>query len=341
MASSSTLFLSETRAPAIYGTVATEIILSITFVALRLQARRLSFGSLRLDLSDWFIISALLFSLPYLIVVAVATVFGLGRHVEAVSNLSGLHTLSLLSTIFNLLALASLKLSILALYRSIFPSPRFHRAVTALAVLVVGWAAATLILGFAYNTPIEIRRDDSIPDAAQLVVVLAHIVIEILILLLPIPPVLRLQVSVEKKRLIILTFVVGGAGCIVSIARILVWILSESSADVSWQLVPLALLASTELTVGLLAVSFPVYRPLHKKPTYANKSNRQLVEIVDRPGACHDEFSRPQHEVAVSAVQDIPAHHIGIMVTDEIELMRRPKIDGGWTKVPDEEEPRS
>ncbi|KAI1750469.1 hypothetical protein F4782DRAFT_509179 [Xylaria castorea] len=59
MASSSTPVPSETRAPAIYGTIATEVALSITFVALRLQARRLSFGYLRLDRSDWFTISAL------------------------------------------------------------------------------------------------------------------------------------------------------------------------------------------------------------------------------------------------------------------------------------------
>ncbi|KAJ8129947.1 hypothetical protein O1611_g3680 [Lasiodiplodia mahajangana] len=305
MENSSTAVPWETRAPAVHGTIIAEAVLSITFVALRLQARRVSFGYLRLDLSDWLTISALLFALAYFIVVAVGTVFGFGRHIETVTDARRLYILSLLSNVFDLLALASLKLSILALYRSIFPSSRFHRAVTALASLVVAWAVANLILGLVLCIPIESLWDKSIPHAHclavsvfQLIMISVHIGIELLILFLPIPSVLRLQVSAERKRLIILTFVVGGTGCIVSIARIPVWVLSES-ADVSWQLVVPALLAATELMVGFLAVSFPVYRPLFKKSAYANDTAR-----------------------------DLSVCHLGVMVTDEVELMRPPNISG-------------
>ncbi|KAI1750468.1 hypothetical protein F4782DRAFT_509177 [Xylaria castorea] len=215
-----------------------------------------------------------------------------------------------------------------------------------LASLVVAWAVATLILGLVYGIPVTSLYDDLIPydhslpiGAAQLFMISVHIGIEILILFLPIPSVLRLQASPEKKRLIILTFVVGGAGCIVSIARIPVSLLS-GGADFSWQLVSPALLAATELTVGFLAVSFPVYRPLFKKPAHDNNSNRRLVDIDDCPGVRRDGFSPSKHEIAVSAVQDISTRHNGIMVTDEIELMRRPKIVGGRMKVPDEAGPK-
>ncbi|KAI0854582.1 hypothetical protein F4860DRAFT_520700 [Xylaria cubensis] len=150
---------------------------------------------------------------------------------------------------------------------------------------------------------------------------------------------MRLQASPERKRLIILTFMVGGAGCLVSIARIPVSLLLPQSTDLSWQLVPNGLLATTELTIGFLAVSFPVYRSLFKKSTQSNDSNRRLVEIGSCPRACHDRFSRPQNEVTVSAIRNFPSRYVGIMVTDEIELMRRPNIGGGWMKVPDEEEP--
>ncbi|KAI0856097.1 hypothetical protein F4860DRAFT_494059 [Xylaria cubensis] len=99
MTSSSTPVPSETRAPAIYGTIITEIALSVTFVALRLLARRLSFGYLRLDLSDWFLVSALFFALAFFITVAVGPSFGLGRHIEAVTDIRGFSILALLSNV--------------------------------------------------------------------------------------------------------------------------------------------------------------------------------------------------------------------------------------------------
>ncbi|KAI1744669.1 hypothetical protein F4680DRAFT_443943 [Xylaria scruposa] len=364
MTSSSTPVLSETRAPSIYGTIITEIVLSITFVALRLQARRLSFGYLRLDLSDWLTISGLLFALVHFLTIIVGTTFGLGRHVEAVTDVRGFYILSLVSNAFNPLALGSLKLSILALYRSIFPSTRFHYVITALASLVVAWAVVSLVLGIVYCLPVERLWDNMIPhahclpvSAVQFIVVSVHIGIEILILLLPIPSVLKLQASAEKKRLIILTFVVGGVDCIVGIARPPVWVyeLSESVdvtckfksftaqkliADLRFtgKLVAPVLLGATELTVGFLAVSFPIYRPLFKKSAHTDDRNHQLVEVGGSPRACHDRFSRPRNEVTISAVQDFSTRHVGIMATEEIELMRRSNIGGGWMKVPDEEE---
>ncbi|KAI0545610.1 hypothetical protein F4679DRAFT_588352 [Xylaria curta] len=347
MTSSSVSVPSETRVPAIYGTIVTEIVLSIIFVALRLQARRLSFGYLRLDLSDWFSISALFFALAYFITIAVGPMFGFGKHIEAVTGVRGFSILAVLLNVFNPLALGSLKLSILALYQSIFPSSRFRRAVTALASLVVAWVVTTLILGLVECIPIESLLDNSVPFVhclpmrdLQLVIILVHIGIEILILLLPIPPVVRLQASPEKKRLVILTFLVGGVDCVVSIVRITVWILRSESPDLSWQLVTNGLLTATEMTVGLLAVSFPVYRPLFKKLAHANDSDKQSVEAGNCSGARHDEFNRTHHEVTVSAVRDISTRHVGIIVTNEIELMRRSNIGGGWMKVPDEEEPK-
>ncbi|KAI0182499.1 hypothetical protein EV127DRAFT_517739 [Xylaria flabelliformis] len=297
MTSSSTPVLSETRVPAIYGTIITEIALSVTFVTLRLLARRLSFGYLRLDLSDWFSVSALFFALAFFITVAVGPVFGLGRHIEAVTDIRGF-------------------------------AIRFHRVVTALASLVAAWTVTTLILGLVVCIPIESLWDNSVPHAhclpasdIQLGVVSAHVGIEILILLLPIPSVVRLQASPERKRLIILTFMVGGVGCLVSIARIPVSLLLPQSTDLSWQLIPNGLLATTKLTIGFLAVSFP-----WRSAFFHAHAMTDLVGLKMRT------LFRPSGIFL--------SRYVGITVTDKIEFMRRPNIGGGWMKVPDEEEPK-
>ncbi|KAI1172112.1 hypothetical protein F4777DRAFT_19693 [Nemania sp. FL0916] len=346
MADSPDPALSGSRVSAIYGTVIAELLLSVAFIALRLQARRLSFGYLRLDLSDWLAILALLCTTTFHIIVGVGTVFGLGRHAVADTDLRGLIVFLLLANAFHPLAVGLLKLSILSLYRSIFPSTRFHRAVTAVASFVVAWTLATFILGLTYCIPIESLWDPAISNAhclplnlIGLVTTSVHIVIEVLIFLMPIPSVLKLQTSTEKKRLIILSFVVGGVGCIVSIARVPIWAQAESS-DLSWDQVPSGLLAATELTVGLLAISFPTYRPLFRGLGRVSGSARP-IKFGDSPSAHHDIFSRCQHRVTVSAAQDRSALHNGIVVTDEIELMRHSNPGGNWMDVLDEEEPRS
>ncbi|TRX90961.1 hypothetical protein FHL15_008166 [Xylaria flabelliformis] len=181
---------SEIRAPVIYGTIITEIVPSVAFVALKLRALRLScYGSNYTS--------------------------NCGRSSLRLDNVLSFDSvvLALLSNVFNPLALGLLKLSILALYQSVFPSSRFHRVVTAIASLVAAWTVITLILGLGVCIPIESLWNDSVPRAHclpagdhQLGVVSAHVGIEILILLLPIPSVVRLQASPEKKRLTILTF---------------------------------------------------------------------------------------------------------------------------------------
>ncbi|KAI0424816.1 hypothetical protein F5Y09DRAFT_347330 [Xylaria sp. FL1042] len=375
MTSSSTSLPSGTRVPIVYGIVITELVLSIAFVALRIQARRLCFGHLRLDLSDWLTISALVspevyqrgrgptvshirggnqvFATAYFITLAVGPVFGLGRHIETITDTRGFYIFSLVSNAFNPLAVGSLKLSILALYRSIFPSVRFHHAVTAIASLVVAWTVAALILGLTYWVPVESLWDPSVlrihyqpENVIQLVIISVHIGVEILIFFLPVLPVLKLQASAEKKRLILITFAVGGVGCIVSIVRIPVWVLSEDvdlsctltsrrrniaeaekpmvNTCITGKIVPPALLAATELMVGFLAISFPVYRPLFKKSGHINNSNHRFAEIGDRPASRHDRSSQFQHGFTVPVGRDCSPCHLGITVTDEIELMRYP-----------------
>lgn len=49
----------ETRVPIVLGCVVTCAILCIAFVAMRFLSRQLSRGSMRLDLSDWLLVGAL------------------------------------------------------------------------------------------------------------------------------------------------------------------------------------------------------------------------------------------------------------------------------------------
>ncbi|KAH9908271.1 hypothetical protein F4778DRAFT_342341 [Xylariomycetidae sp. FL2044] len=318
----------DTRVPAVFGVVVPCIVLSVFFVALRLEARRLSFGRLRLDLSDWLIVMALVFSLSFYLIIAVSTAYGLGRHITAVPNIRLLVIAELVGDAVHPSAMACLKLSILALYASIFVTPTFRRVLIAVAAVILTWWIITLILGILLCIPVESLWDPTITNAhcislntLGLATTSVHIVTDFVILFLPVPLVLKLQTSGKKKRLIIITFLVGGGVCLVSIARIPVWAQPPSN-DVGWAQVPNGLLAAAELTIGFLAASAPTYPPLLRR--YLNLENKprpeNTREYLELGGG--GTYPERQHKVSVSAGPVNQTSHEGILVTDVIELRR-------------------
>ncbi|KAL9130709.1 MAG: hypothetical protein Q9217_001188 [Psora testacea] len=178
-------------------------------------------------------------------------------------------------------------LSILFFYRHIFPQPWFKRALIGTGAFVLCTGFVFICLTIFQCIPVESQWDPTKAPGARCIdypsVVFAsgllNALISIFVLVLPLPLIWQLNISTQKKRLIMLTFALGGAECIISIIR-LAFVHSFKGADATWGNVPTANLTTVELGIGILCACVPVYRPLynyvfhHRKPnSSANNSN--------------------------------------------------------------------
>lgn len=123
-----------------------------------------------------------------------------------------LFTLQLLYTI----AISMTKLSILELYRLIFPSTTMLYSCISTQAIVVMWALATVFVTLFMCQPIAYNWDLSIPDAkcgntlaSWKSTGIINIITDILVLILPIPALLKVRMAVYKKIIIIATFTLG------------------------------------------------------------------------------------------------------------------------------------
>ncbi|KAL4745590.1 hypothetical protein BDW72DRAFT_211229 [Aspergillus terricola var. indicus] len=143
--------------------------------------------------------------------------YGMGRHIGAVDE-EDVKTFMLGDYIFSHFydfAIASTKLSVLALYHRIFPKPVLRRIVIFTAIFVVLWLMTMeLVLGFQCR-PIQRFWDQDVDgDCFNLVAFsyftnITNLVTDLWILVLPLPIILRLQVSRSKKIRLSLLFSVG------------------------------------------------------------------------------------------------------------------------------------
>ncbi|KAI5916989.1 hypothetical protein F4810DRAFT_716903 [Camillea tinctor] len=111
------------------------------FVIVRLIARHMTYKRLRLDLSDWLIIGAWVFTLIFNILLGVVTKYGGAEHVYNIDP-RRLQIFTLLAEAAYNPAVGFIKLSILALYGSIFPSRRFHYCLWTVDAFIIAWVFA-------------------------------------------------------------------------------------------------------------------------------------------------------------------------------------------------------
>lgn len=122
----------------------------------------------------------------------------------------------MMAEVFYGFSMGFLKLSILALYGSVFPSRRFHYCLWALGIFIALWSLMSAIGAICQCIPIESYWDDFVEGHCmeygilQFVATICNIITDFIILFLPIRQVQRLNASREKKRWIYFSFAMGG-----------------------------------------------------------------------------------------------------------------------------------
>jgi hypothetical protein len=143
----------------------------------------------------------------------------MGRH-AAVVPLDDLERLLIslyVGCILYAVVIAVIKISILVLYRSLFPTPGINLATKIIGAISIAWGIETALVGTFSCTPVRAFWDLSVTERTCINTTnffiansTAHVMLDIAILVLPIKKVWALNMSLRHKIVVSFMFLLGG-----------------------------------------------------------------------------------------------------------------------------------
>jgi hypothetical protein len=143
----------------------------------------------------------------------------MGRHVEVVplDQVQGLLISLYVGCVLYAVSLAVIKISILLLYRSLFPTRGMDVATKIIGLISIAWGLETALVGIFSCTPVEgfwdlaLTKKRCINTTAFFTANSAvHVIIDITILALPVRKVWALKMSLNNKVVVSFMFLLGG-----------------------------------------------------------------------------------------------------------------------------------
>ncbi|CDM30642.1 hypothetical protein DTO013E5_2422 [Penicillium roqueforti] len=302
-------------------------ILSTTAVGFRIISRKINGSGLFVD--DWLIIIALIFEYGISIAGVVLLYNGLGTHIVEISPeqlviyLKTLFTGSILYTG----CIASIKLSILMLYRRLFPVKSMKYAVSIVSLIVILWAACGILAGCFICIPTEKLWHPMLPGGCMNLskfyygLQVPNIATDAIILLMPMHIVWNLPISKVQKLGLSGIFILGVLTLIFDIIRLVVLIqLSTQGEDITYNQVPASVWTCIEPAVGIVAACLSNMRPLFKvihtkvwsrlSSRYATHTNNPSDSQINEKGVWPRQTPSPSNSPSPSGDFDqSPTHN--------------------------------
>ncbi|KAI1373050.1 hypothetical protein F4677DRAFT_462617 [Hypoxylon crocopeplum] len=249
-------------------------LLPTAIVGLRVLARRKA--NRRLDTSDYLIIASCAFVIIYQgVAISSVLVGGVGFHVEEIKNRFGVASGSTLF-IQHLVAIQVLwavslglcRISIIHLFSKIFVVQSFIIIARATYVLIILWALAAILSAFFICQPFAFNWDKSIeggtcgnPMVSWIVTGVLNMVSDLIILIMPMPYVLGLELALPKRLVLAATFGIGILTCVVSVVRIATMTTIDFD-DITWTIPHTVLFSALEPCVAVTLACVIILRPL-------------------------------------------------------------------------------
>ncbi|KAI0455275.1 hypothetical protein F5B21DRAFT_503577 [Xylaria acuta] len=216
-------------------------------------------------------------------------------------------------------AMGFLKFSILFLSTAQFSPLRLVTDISGVrtAVFILGWMLTSSLGAILQCIPIAKAYDNLLDGycihygTLSLIVGILNVITDFVILALPIPLVLKLNTSAEKKRVIIITFAAGSSVAIASIVR-LVYSPDVDTIDGLWGRVT---------------------------NTCGGGSTREITRVESNQSGRN---KSPGHIIMIKATDDgytqtSQKGSPGINITEDVDLVRLANRNGAWAGVEDED----
>ncbi|KAI1773262.1 hypothetical protein F4818DRAFT_122196 [Hypoxylon cercidicola] len=270
--------------------VAAILCAAIATIALGLRLYSRTFQRFDMLADDWLMIIALIFVYGTAAITILGGTHGAGKHIWVVpmTDVSMIFKLLYSYTYVYAGSVSFTKLSILLFYRRIFQrgTQWFHIRLAIASFLCIAYPITIwLVMAFVCKPVSQfwtqfLGTEGKCIDinTAFMVLTVVNMVNDIVVLMVPIPEILQLQMSSQKKMAVCGVMLLGGFVCVASIVRI--WAFAEfiKAVDLTWSLAHVFLWSSIEPAVGIVSACLPSLRPLYRRakgklPSSGNTGN--------------------------------------------------------------------
>ncbi|KAJ6022078.1 hypothetical protein N7540_007582, partial [Penicillium herquei] len=245
--------------------------LATCFVGLRVYTRARIMK--RMESNDWMVIIALANSYVFMGLDIVEATSGMGMHLKDIPPkiLERQMKAFWLTIPFYNAAVLCAKASILMQYFRVFPTHRM-RVVCWIMITILGiYGTWAVISAFLNCIPVAKFWDDSISGFCLSQPGLwfsnasMHIATDLVILIIPIPALIAIDIPRRQKAALITLFALGGFVCITSIIRLVSLKKIADSTDPTYDNVGAASWSAIECNTGIICACLPTLKPLISK----------------------------------------------------------------------------
>ncbi|KAF2712012.1 hypothetical protein K504DRAFT_363733, partial [Pleomassaria siparia CBS 279.74] len=260
----------ESMAPLINTLAIVFVVFSTVSVVLRLYTRRLCLNALWAD--DVLIALAQSLAIVCTVTTVLEVIWGLGRHtkfVEAVYATKQLKCLYANIMIYNAAQILT-KISFLIQYRRLFPGPMIQKICRYLLGFIAAWGIIQeFIVGFSC-TPLTTFSTSMVGKCIYTLPVwyltsVMNIITDFMVFTIPVYPVVKLQMRMRQKMLLLALFGLGFFTCVISLIRLSTLHSGIDTTDPFWDNAPAAYWSVIELNCGIICACLPTLRPLIQK----------------------------------------------------------------------------
>ncbi|KAL6233068.1 hypothetical protein BDW75DRAFT_246823 [Aspergillus navahoensis] len=249
------------------------IIVAIVSVALR-GAYRIASGQLGLD--DYTICAALFVAVAISGVGFPLKTHGLGKNIWTVpfSDISETLKLFFIEEVLYTICTALIKLSMLFLYLRLFPNALLRTIIFISLAITTLWALGSFLAQVLSCNPVsyywnqwdgEHEGKCTSHNSLLLAHSITNIFLDILVIALPMPVLVRLQMSLEKRMGMCLMFAVGLVVTVISVLRLVETVGFNDTTNPTKDFVPVGVWSLLEIDVGIMCSCMPGIRALCKR----------------------------------------------------------------------------
>lgn len=245
--------------------------LATAFVAIRIYTRLKFLRAL--EANDWMVIVALINSFIFMGLDIVEATSGMGMHLKDIPpNILERQLKAFWLTIpFYNAAVLCAKASILMQYFRVFPTHRMRLVCWIMITILALYGTWAVISAFLNCIPVAKFWDDSIDGFCLSKPGLwfsnasMHITTDIVILIIPIPALISIDIPKRQKVALMVMFALGGFVCITSIVRLVSLKKISDSMDPTFDNVGAASWSAIECNTGIICACLPTLKPLISK----------------------------------------------------------------------------